>query len=53
MKWLVFLSFVCGLAQAQGPASYEGADRQERLVAGAKALALQLAPDHKCTRPSP
>jgi len=36
MKWLVFLSFVCGLAQAQGPASYEGVDRQEKLVAGAK-----------------
>jgi iron(III) transport system substrate-binding protein len=36
MKWLVFLSFACGLAQAQGPASYEGVDRQERLVAGAK-----------------
>jgi iron(III) transport system substrate-binding protein len=36
MKWLVFLSFACGLAQAQGPASYEGVDRQEKLVAGAK-----------------
>lgn len=36
MKWLVFLSFACGLAQAQGPASYEGSDRQEKLVAGAK-----------------
>jgi iron(III) transport system substrate-binding protein len=36
MKWLVFLSLACGLAQAQGPASYEGADRQDRLVAGAK-----------------
>jgi iron(III) transport system substrate-binding protein len=36
MKWLVFLSLFCGLAQAQGPASYEGSDRQEKLLAGAK-----------------
>ena len=36
MKWLVLLSFACSFAQAQGPASYEGADRQEKLVAGAK-----------------
>jgi iron(III) transport system substrate-binding protein len=36
MKWLAVLSLVCGLAQAQGPAAYEGADRQERLLAGAK-----------------
>jgi len=38
MRALVFLLAIVGFAgaQAQNPASYEGADRQEKLVAGAK-----------------
>jgi len=36
VKAILFLLAAIGLAQAQAPATYEGADRQDKLVAGAK-----------------